>query len=134
MIGALLRYSAGAAAAIALYFSLAAYKNLSEKLASSGEDLLPSGGFSDSKQSAIKESEESKADGEDIDESGDNGGETQITSSDNTQKKPPTLEEYLSRLRCTGCSKRCVLTNPHCSKEEAKAATAETKYYEIYGE
>lgn len=106
---------------------------------------MPSGDFSSSEgQSEAEKNEESKSDGdeteesgEDIDESsnnGDDGSETEITSSDNTQPEPPTLEEYLSRLRCTGCSRRCILTNPHCSKGVAKAATAEIEYYEIYGE
>ncbi|MCI5726258.1 MAG: hypothetical protein MR274_01780 [Clostridium sp.] len=28
------------------------------------------------------------------------------------------MEEYLSKLHCNGCGKRCVLTNPRCSRGE----------------
>ena len=44
----------------------------------------------------------------------------------------PTLEEYLSKLVCTGCSKRCPLTSLGCSRGESYKAAATTEYYQTY--
>lgn len=41
-----------------------------------------------------------------------------------------TLQEYLSKLICTGCSKRCPLSRPLCGKGETRAAAATTEYYQ----
>ena len=44
-----------------------------------------------------------------------------------------SLEEYLSAIKCTGCSKHCLLIAPQCNKGVRQAEQAETEYYEIYG-
>lgn len=45
-----------------------------------------------------------------------------------------SLEDYLSSIKCTACSKHCLLIAPKCNKGVKQAAQAETEYYEIYGE
>ena len=42
-----------------------------------------------------------------------------------------SLGNFLGRLTCTGCGKRCLLSNPQCSTGDAQAASA-TAYYESY--
>lgn len=39
-----------------------------------------------------------------------------------------SLEDYLSRLRCTGCGKRCLLSSPGCGRGYSQAKQA-TDYY-----
>ena len=43
-----------------------------------------------------------------------------------------TLEEYLSKLFCTACHKRCPLTNPRCGHGEQQAEEAAQEYNETY--
>ena len=43
-----------------------------------------------------------------------------------------TLQEYLSKLRCTGCSRRCVLTSPGCSRGRNQQQEAVQEYNETY--
>ena len=45
----------------------------------------------------------------------------------------PTLEEYLSDLRCGGCHHGCYLLNPRCMRGARKQSLAESDYYSIYG-
>lgn len=45
----------------------------------------------------------------------------------------PTLDEYLSTLRCTGCGKACLLTSPRCNKGVEQQEQATNDYYSIYG-
>lgn len=44
----------------------------------------------------------------------------------------PTLEEYLGKLVCTGCGRRCCLLSPQCGKGERQAAEAESDYNSTY--
>jgi hypothetical protein len=44
-----------------------------------------------------------------------------------------SLEDYLSKLVCTGCGRHCSLLSPGCAKGELQAAQAEETYYEKYG-
>lgn len=39
------------------------------------------------------------------------------------------LEEYLSKLVCTGCGRRCPLTDPQCRKGESQAQRATEEFY-----
>lgn len=50
-----------------------------------------------------------------------------------TTADKPTLSEYLSKLRCGGCSFNCLLSNPGCLNGATKAADATTDYQKIYG-
>lgn len=60
------------------------------------------------------------------------------SSSDNqtvvTEPDPvvPTLNEYLSQLRCGGCGKNCSLINPRCGTGQRKASNAQEEYYSLY--
>ncbi|WKY48783.1 hypothetical protein Q5O24_05550 [Eubacteriaceae bacterium ES3] len=44
----------------------------------------------------------------------------------------PTLNEYLSQLRCGGCGKNCSLINPRCGRGQQKASNAQQEYYATY--
>ena len=46
---------------------------------------------------------------------------------------PPSLEEYLSKLTCTGCGKRCSLLRPRCGKGQMQAERAKEQYYSTEG-
>ncbi|MEA4832327.1 hypothetical protein SDC9_135013 [bioreactor metagenome] len=67
----------------------------------------------------------------------DNGNITESGSSFVTgasgQNDVPTIEAYLSKLFCTGCSRRCPLTSPRCSTGMQKAEEAKQEYYSLYG-
>ncbi|WKY45758.1 hypothetical protein Q5O14_06580 [Eubacteriaceae bacterium ES2] len=62
----------------------------------------------------------------------------ETSSSDNqtivTEPDPvvPTLNEYLSQLRCGGCGKNCSLINPRCGTGQRKASNAQEEYYSLY--
>lgn len=45
----------------------------------------------------------------------------------------PTLEEYLSKLYCNGCSRHCPLTMLQCSKGDRYLQQETDAYYETYG-
>ncbi|MEA4890668.1 MAG: cytochrome b/b6 domain-containing protein [Clostridiaceae bacterium] len=45
-----------------------------------------------------------------------------------TSETAMTLTEYLSKLRCTGCHKHCLLSRPACSKGERQAEEATADY------
>ena len=47
---------------------------------------------------------------------------------------PPTLAEFLSGLRCSGCGKHCPLSHPRCGRGEMQAQQATEVYYQTYGE
>lgn len=90
---------------------------------------------SDSESTAetyITQSEDNEI-AEDVTSENDDTTDDEDTSEEeDTDEDVPTLTEYLSKLRCTGCGKRCVLINPHCEKGEQKAQTATAQYYATY--
>lgn len=45
----------------------------------------------------------------------------------------PTIEEYLSKLFCTGCGRHCPLTNPACSRGMSKQTQKVQEYNQTYG-
>lgn len=45
----------------------------------------------------------------------------------------PTIEEYLSKLFCTGCSRHCPLTNPSCVRGLNRQTQEVQEYNQIYG-
>ena len=64
--------------------------------------------------------------------------EEQQNSSDSEQNSsasgdPPTLNQFLSGLRCGGCGHNCSLLNPRCMRGRSKAERAQTEYAETYG-
>lgn len=50
-----------------------------------------------------------------------------VTAAPNAQSDV-TLEDYLSKLFCTGCHRRCPLSNPQCSRGERQAEAAAQEY------
>lgn len=60
--------------------------------------------------------------------------QTVSAQSDSTGSSPPTLSQYLSSLRCSGCRHNCFLANPRCMRGRSKAQAATTDYYELYGD
>ena len=60
--------------------------------------------------------------------------DTERTVATNDTDPPhPTLEAYLSQLRCTGCGRGCILLNPRCRTGMAQASRAEAAYNLLYG-
>lgn len=58
--------------------------------------------------------------------------EEQITETE-TPPAVPTLDEYLSKLKCGGCGHGCSLLNPRCMRGARKQSSAESEYYSLYG-
>ena len=56
-----------------------------------------------------------------------------ITDEPEPAEDVPTLEDYLSKITCTGCSKHCSLLYPQCGKGRSRAEAATQQYYEEYG-
>ena len=56
-----------------------------------------------------------------------------ITEEPEPAEDIPTLEDYLSKITCTGCSKHCSLLYPQCGKGRSRAEAATQQYYEEYG-
>ena len=57
----------------------------------------------------------------------------EIQTEEYTDPPVPSLEEYLSGLRCGGCGRGCSLLNPRCMRGARKQSSAESEYYNIYG-
>lgn len=143
MVPAISRFFAGVIVAVILYSSLAIYKNtfdsqnLPKDLDSSNIDKSDSAAPTNNSNNYHTESSENNEDKESKDEDNktsateNTDGQNSITT-DNTASPPPTLEEYLSKLRCTGCGRGCFLLNPRCGKGKMQASQAEKEYNQIY--
>ncbi len=57
----------------------------------------------------------------------------QINDEDEYQEDKPSLSDYLSGLRCSGCRHNCSLLSPRCMNGARKASQAESAYYATYG-
>ena len=51
----------------------------------------------------------------------------------NASGDPPTLQQYLSLLRCSGCRHNCCLLSPRCMKGRTKQKNATVQYQTTYG-
>lgn len=136
MRSAALRFVTGAAAAAFIYSFLAFYKNVfadqsAPKIHSLGSASKP---VPTASNAAAGESSASNPTAIDEDDSAtdDIESEQSITSAEETLSTPPTLEEYLSGLRCTGCGRACFLLNPRCGKGQAQASRAAEEYNRLY--
>ena len=58
--------------------------------------------------------------------------ELEQDSQDEIVEDKPSLEEYLSGLRCSGCRHNCTLLSPRCINGARKASQAESQYYQTY--
>lgn len=145
MKSAIVRFSAGAFAAVVLYSSMAVYRNISDKQELSDErdfiknkntvSTVPEDSPSAETESVLPVIEENSVPDRENDEiliTESPDDESSIELPETTP--PPTLEEYLSVLTCTGCGRGCSLLTPRCRKGQAQAAQAEEEYYQIYAE
>lgn len=137
MRSALCRFTAGAAAAVVLYASLSVYKGIADKAFLESSDEDKNGDLSLSiKTESVYEPKPETSEITTAAEKAPEGiyssaPETVIT--EETETPPPTLDEYLSGLICSGCGKRCSLLRPRCGKGEMQAYRAEQEYNELYG-
>ena len=137
---AVCRFSAGAAAGVVLYTSLAVFKNYTDKDITNNQYLPDKNTVStpsviSQPNSSVNESvpdnekiTESTADNEQITES---AASERISESTETTP-PPSVEEYLSSLICTGCGKRYSLLHPRCGKGQMQAERAKEQYNQTY--
>lgn len=138
MMSAVSRFFAGAVAAVFIYSSLAIYKNIfdnqnftEEPDSSNVTNIVSTSSTNNS--NTYTEPTLPKIDEDNTTSITENtNSEYSITADDTTSPPPPTLEEYLSGLRCTGCSRRCFLLNPRCGKGELQASKAKEEYNRIY--
>lgn len=63
----------------------------------------------------------------------DEESQEEINDEDHYQEEKPTLAEFLSGLRCSGCRHNCSLLSPRCMNGARKASQAESTYYSTYG-
>ncbi|MFA0815386.1 MAG: DUF4405 domain-containing protein [Anaerofustis sp.] len=79
-----------------------------------------------------KESDEDDAVYSDGSSSTTTSSDTTGVTSGTTDASIPTLNEYLGSLRCTGCSRHCLLLYPQCSIGVRQAETATGTYHTLY--
>lgn len=60
-------------------------------------------------------------------------GDKNNQNSSSVVTEQPTIEEYLSKLFCTGCGRHCPLTNPACSRGMSKQTQKVQEYNQTYG-
>ena len=82
-------------------------------------------------ESSVAITEPSEEAIESYESSVDNG--EQIEEQDEYQQDKPSLTDYLSGLRCSGCRHNCSLLSPRCMNGSRKASQAESAYYAAYG-
>ena len=155
---ALYRFGAGAAAAITIYFSVYSVINgnmTNEPLASAGKNnntpkptepvaTAPTTEVLTQEQTIsttlpITEDYFANTEGDVTDEQIEMT--TQQVVEEETQIEPvteeeteeiPSLEEFLSSMYCTGCSRHCSLLSPRCGRGEAQAEQAQYEYEQLY--
>lgn len=138
---ALIRFGAGAAAAVTLYFSV--YMALNGNIFSKKENVLYSEKQNieetevvPSKPTITENVTEPVQDEtlltENATESVAEQKENSQTVNESTEETAPTLEEFLGNMYCTGCGKHCSLLYPRCGRGEMQAQQAENEYNEMY--
>lgn len=128
---ALGRFAAGAAAAAVLYVGVVAYKERIEEVPpildnsqNKISDTAPQYSVVVPSSSAVISEKSEQVITED--------NETEVI----TQPQPinpPSLEEYLSKLFCSGCHRHCPLVSPRCGKGTQQAELAKKEYVQLYG-
>ncbi|MGN0115762.1 MAG: cytochrome b/b6 domain-containing protein [Acutalibacteraceae bacterium] len=141
---ALSRFAAGAAAAAVLYVGVVAYKERTEEVPpildnsqNKISDTAPQYSVVAPSSSAVITEAMTNDDSYVITEKAE-----QVVTEDNeteviTQPQPtnpPSLEDYLSTLFCSGCHRHCSLISPRCGKGEQQAEQAKEEYVQMYGE
>lgn len=96
------------------------------------------------KQQAVEEYQQSQSSSSTADSSSsitknssdsiqDDSNNSQITA-DSSTSDSPSLEDYLSKLTCSGCGKRCPLTNLKCGRGNSYKQQATTEYNQKYSQ
>lgn len=148
---AIIRFCAGAAVAVTLYFSVyfalngnTLFKNEStllnkndntketqttEVIPRTSEIVTNPVDESNSSEESIrttKNNEESFESTEAIDE------EESIESNKTVEEETLSLEEFLGNMNCTGCGKHCSLLSPRCGRGNMQVQEAINEYNQIY--
>ena len=147
------RFAAGAAAAAVLYVGVTVYKNRTDETPPTLDvdkntviDNLPQ--FSETVPYSKNDSSISAATDEPPTNAAANDDSARITEAAQTiaqndvteaitqpqADNPPSLEDYLSNLFCSGCHKHCPLISPRCGRGAEQAEIAKEEYMQIYGE
>lgn len=58
--------------------------------------------------------------------------DTAITAPTENAQEIPSLNDYLGKLFCTACSRRCSLLSPNCTRGEQQAKAATEEYNSLY--
>lgn len=87
----------------------------------------------ESHQEDISESTKTDEDDKSRPEENIENGEGTENNQPTTDPDIPTLKEYLSRLFCTGCGRRCLLTSPDCMKGRREQQQMVQEYNQTYG-
>ena len=86
----------------------------------------PNSGYSRNYETASAEEDEKRA--------GTAQEQESVSASQQTASgDPPTLQQYLSLLRCSGCRHNCCLLSPRCMKGRTKQKNATVQYQTTYG-
>lgn len=144
-IAAFGRFAVGAVAAAVLYVSLYVYKDRTDDMYQIIENdqndiSVQAPQYSDAPSSSAAVTEVIT----ETNEAGDtvvNEKAQQTVNSDKSEvithpqpTNPPSLEEYLSNLFCSGCHRHCPLISPRCGKGEEQSELAKEEFVQLYGE
>lgn len=77
--------------------------------------------------------EDKKKPDQEVSEDSEEKGENFFDDSTTVTDDPPTIEEHLSKLFCTGCGRHCPLTNPSCKIGANRQAQEVQEYNRLYG-
>jgi len=58
---------------------------------------------------------------------------TSVQQQETPSGNAPTLQQFLSMMRCSGCRHNCSLLSPRCMKGRSKAQNAVSQYQQTYG-
>ncbi len=117
------RFAAGTMAACFVYvLSFAVYKN------SLGTALLQENIASVTEIKTESAAEDTNA----ADTSDDEKAKTGTADTPAATTAAVTLNEFLSKLYCTGCHNHCPLSSPRCGRSAAQIESATAEYYETY--
>lgn len=143
MRSALCRFGAGTAAGIVLYFSLSLgnifFRNtdnllsISKDIQSDTQTDTPTEPTVITHDNTIPEPIQGTSIIDDNDSQGEDDeviiSEPQPETEGDT---PPSLEDFLSKLTCTGCGKHCSPLYPRCGRGNMQAQQAEEEYMQTY--
>lgn len=147
-VAALGRFAAGAAEAAVLYVGVVAYKERTEEVppildnsqnkisdtAPQYSVVVPSPSTAITQPIAAEQTDDvTAAITEKSEQVVTENNETEVITQPQPTN-PPSLEDYLSTLFCSGCHRHCSLISPRCGKGVEQAEQAKEEYVQMYGE